>query len=70
VLIVSELHEIHSFGNLWVKAEMKSDCAWELDVEDSERVRQGFGVVSILIGNDGEVHANKHRNNNESNQEG
>jgi hypothetical protein len=66
VLIVSELHEVHSFGYLWVKAEMKSNCAWELDVEDGERVRQTWGVVSILIGEDGVVHADEHRNNNHS----
>lgn len=69
VLIVSELHEVHSFGNLWIKAEMKSNSTWELDVENGEGMRNGWGVVSILVGHDGVVHAEEHRNNNESNQE-
>ena len=41
---------------------MESDGARELDVEDSERVGQRWSVVSVLIGEDGVVHANEHGN--------
>jgi len=46
---------------------VKSDCAWELDVEYGKGVGHRWGIVSILVGEDGIVHANKHGNNNESN---
>lgn len=69
-LIVCELHQVHSFCNFWIEVKVKSNCTRELDVEDGEGVGQRWGVVSILVSNDGVVHANKHRNNNKTNHEG
>lgn len=49
---------------------MKSNCAGKFDIEYCKRVGQGWGVVSVFICHNSIVHANQHRNNDESNQKG
>lgn len=56
-LLITELHDGHTFGYLWVEDEMESDGAWELYDKHSESVGDVWGIFTTVIGDDGKTHA-------------
>jgi len=65
-VVVGKFHEFHTFGNLWIEAEMESNSTWELNVEDWEIVWEGslFSWSDNLID-----HTSKHWADNKCNDE-
>ena len=51
-LLVGEFHHIDSFGHLWVKYQMESKSARNLDIEYSKTVAKMIFVTTLLIGDD------------------
>lgn len=69
-LLIGEFHDVESFGDLWVKHEMKSNSAWEFDIEDGKTMTEIVVVSVLLVVGDGDYHAKKHKINDQLNTQG
>lgn len=67
--MVGEFHDFKANCDLWVQQQVKSNCAWELDEEDSEGVRELVGLV-FLVNVHTVAHATKHSEDNTLNTNG
>jgi hypothetical protein len=59
-LVVSELHNVHSFLDLWVEIKVECQSAWQLDVENPNTSGVCSAVLVVVILIDGHGHAYQH----------